>query len=345
MLALIRRKKKPVFIVIFVWVLSLCALILVSLWHTRMGATNIAMKVIYNAIFQFDSSQFQHHIIVNQRLPRLYVAIVCGATLGLAGFQIQKLFQNSLVSASTLGVTSGASLFVVLAIYFFNADDNFVFFPAILGACIAGLCTFSLTKTISKSHVSKGIHVVLAGSLISILFGSIKVFFISLDPNSFQGIQDWMLGTINPSDFQGLKISYPAFVVFVLILLFQSRSLDTLMMGEHQAKVLGANVKRVRFWTIASVFVLSALCVSVVGPIGFVGLVVPHIAKLFGDETGVKGALLSMTIGALVLIIADCIARILIAPKVLLVGAITAGFGGVFFLFLLFMRAKRIHQC
>ncbi len=337
-----RRQKSFVFTILGLG-LSFCILVFVSLWHMRMGAADIVIKTIFKAIFQFDSNEFQHHIIVNQRLPRLYVAITCGATLGLAGFQIQKLFQNPLVSASTLGVTSGASLFVVLAIYFFNVDDSFVFFPAIVGACFAGLCTFSLTKTMSKSHISKGIHVVLSGSLISIFFGSIKTLFISLDPLVFQNVQDWMLGTINPSDFQGLKISYLAFVVFIVILLLQSRSLDTLMMGEQQAKVLGAHVAQIRFLTIGSVFVLSALCVAVVGPIGFVGLVVPHIAKLFVDETGIKGALLSMIIGAVVLVIADCIARILIAPKVLLVGAITAGFGGIFFLFLLFIRAKRVH--
>ena len=314
----------------------------VVIWNISLGAVKIPFATIYQAIFHFDSSQFAHHIIVNQRMPRLYVAIVCGASLGLTGFQAQKLFQNPLVSATTLGVVSGASLFVVLAIYFFRADDTALFLPAILGAFLAGLCTFSLTKIISKSDVARGVHLVLSGSLVGLLLGSIKTFVLSIDPLGFQGIQDWLLGTINPSDFNGLKISYPAFILFALLLLSQSCSLDALMMGDSQATVLGANVKRIRFITIGSIFVLSALSVAVVGPIGFVGLVVPHIVKLFVNETGSRGALLAIIVGAIILAIADGIARVLIAPKLLLVGAVTSSLGGLFFLMLLFLRNKRL---
>lgn len=322
-------------------VLLTIILVMSSLVHIGVGALKISWTTVFDAIFAFDVKQAKHHIIIKQRLPNVLTAIICGATLGLTGFQAQKLFQNPLVSASTLGVTSGATFFVVVYIYITNTPSILLFTPALIGALVAGCCTLWLTKTLSGSTVSKGLHLVIAGSLVSIAFGAFTTFVVSMDPMLFYPIQDWLMGSISPANFKGITLSYPFFIIGILLLLGQCHALDTLMMGEKQAISLGANVKNTQIITIGGVFMLSALCVAVVGPIGFVGLVVPHMVKLFTNEVGYKGAILSMIVGALALVLADMVARTAIAPRMILVGAITASIGGTFFLIMLYLKFNR----
>ncbi|MCJ8349487.1 iron ABC transporter permease [Moritella sp.] len=319
-------------------------LLLVALTHISIGARAIAWEDIFKAIFSFDSQQFVHHIVIKQRLPRLVVAMACGAMLGLAGFSAQKMFQNPLVSSSTLGVSSGAVFFSLCAIYFFNVSENDIFIPAFLGAAIAGLFTLSMTEMMNRSSISKNLHIVLAGSLVSMLFSSLSSFLMQLDPLRFANVQDWLLGDISPADFTDLSRIYPLALLAIGVLLSQGRSLDVMIMGEKQAHSAGVNVTRTRNVTLLCIFLLASLVVSIVGPIGFIGLVVPHISKLFVSEVGNKGAWLSMLIGGLLLSLSDLLARIVIAPKVLIVGGVSASIGSICFLCLLYfmVRDKRM---
>lgn len=317
---------------------------LVALTHISIGARPIAWADIFQAIFAFDSQQFVHHIVIKQRLPRLVVAMGCGAMLGLAGFSAQKMFQNSLVSSSTLGVSSGAVFFSLCAIYFFNISENDIFIPAFLGASVAGVFTLSMTEMMNRSSISKNLHIVLAGSLVSMLFSSLSTFLMQLDPLRFADVQDWLLGDISPADFSDFSRIYPLALLTIGVLLCQGRSLDVMIMGENQARSAGVNVTRTRNITLLCIFLLASLVVSVVGPIGFIGLVVPHISKFFVSEVGNKGAWLSMLIGGLLLSLSDLLARIIIAPKVLIVGGVSASIGSIFFLCLLYflVRDKRV---
>ena len=336
-----KHRQKSVYWFVFALLFFSGAMGVMALFHMSIGAKHIAWQTTFDAIFNFDKTQFTHHIVIKQRLPRLFVAVACGAMLGLTGFQAQKLFQNPLVSATTLGVTSGAVFFVVAGIYLFNLDENNVFLPSFFGAISAGLLTFSMTKIMTKSNISKGVHIVLAGSLVSMLFGSLTIFIMSLDPLRFYQLKSWLLGDIAPVNFKALQVVWWLAIGGMVMLLSQSRSLDALMLGDKQAITLGVDVKRTRFLTLLGIFITSAVAVSVVGPIGFVGLVVPHIVKMFVNETGFKGAFFSMLLGAFLLGVADISARYLFAPKVVVVGAITASIGGVFFLGLLFIRARK----
>ena len=164
---------------------------------------------------------------------------------------------------------------------------------------------------------------------------------MSLDPLRFYGLQSWLLGDIGTSDYKALeKIWYVGFIASI-ILIVQSKTMDALMLGDKQASSLGVNVRLVKSLVIGGIFIISSVVVTIVGPIGFVGLVVPHAVKLFVNETGTRGILLATIVGALALVLADLIARVAVAPKLLLVGAVTASIGGTLFLSLLFLRAKR----
>ncbi len=323
------------------WFISFLILIIASLSHVSIGAKTIEWHIIFDAFFSFDPTQYLHQIIIKQRLTRLIVALFCGAALGIAGFAAQKLFQNPLVSADTLGVISGAKFFCIVAIFFMFADEGQLIFPALLGSLVAGFMTLGMTRLMSKSSVSKSLHLVLAGSLVAMLFSSLSVFVMSLDPLRFYGLQSWLLGDIGTSDYKALQIVWWVGVISILVLIVQSRPMDALMLGDKQANSLGVNVRWVRGLVLGGVFIISSVVVSVVGPIGFVGLVVPHAVKLFVNETGKQGMLLSIIVGALALVLADLLARTMVAPKLLLVGAVTASIGGFVFLILLFFRANR----
>lgn len=319
----------------------LAVVLLVTILHISVGAKSLAWWDIYQAISHFDSHNYDHHIVINQRLPRLLVAMGCGAMLGIAGFKAQKLLQNPLVSSSTLGVNSGAVFISLCAMYFFNITEDNLFLPAFAGACLAGIFTLSMSRALHRSSISKGLHIVLAGSLVSMLFGALSTFLIQLDPLRFADIQDWLLGDIGPSDFNDFKAIFWLALATVILLLSQGRALDAMMLGERQAQSAGVNVKKTKLLTLTSVFMLASLVVSTVGPIGFIGLVVPHICKIFVTETGQIGAWLSMLIGALLLACADIVARTIIAPKVLLVGGVSASIGSVFFLALLYFMLRK----
>lgn len=321
--------------------LTCVAITLVGLTHISIGAKSLSWLDIYQATTDFDNQNFTHHIIINQRLPRFMVAMCCGAMLGLAGFKAQKLLQNPLVSSSTLGVSSGAVFFSLCAIYFFNIAEENLFVPAFIGACVAGVFTLAMSQVMNRSSISKSLHIVLAGSLVSMLFSSLSTFLMQLDPLRFTDIQDWILGDISPSDFDDLLRILPIALFAVVVLLGQGRSLDVLIMGEKQARSAGVNVRLTKGMTLTCIFLLASLVVSTIGPIGFIGLVVPHISKIFVTEVGAKGAWLSMLIGGLLLTLADLLARTLIAPKVLLVGGVSASIGSICFLFLLYFLIRK----
>ncbi|AGH81639.1 ABC transporter permease [Psychromonas sp. CNPT3] len=331
----------PNFRYLSAFIAILIGTIIIALMHISVGAKHLSWSEIYQAIFLFDSQVFSHHIVIKQRLPRFMVAMCCGAMLGLCGFKAQKLFQNPLVSSSTLGVSSGAVFFSLCAIYFFNISEDDIFIPAFLGACVAGAFTLAMSQMMNRSSISRGLHIVLAGSLVSMLFSSLSTFLIQLDPLQFADIQDWLLGDISPSDFIDLQRIYPIALLTMGVLLAQGRSLDVLILGEKQAHSAGVNVKRTKIITLLCIFLLASLVVSTVGPIGFIGLVVPHISKIFVTQVGAKGAWLSMLLGGLLLTFADLLARILIAPKVLIVGGVSACIGSVFFLFLLYFIIRK----
>ncbi len=327
---------------LLIWIITLSTLVLLSVIHISVGAKVIKWAVIYDAIFHFDASEYMHQIIVKQRMTRLIVAIACGAMLGIAGFATQKLFQNPLVSSSTLGVISGSNFFCVLFIFLFLVKENLLFIPSFLGAVCAGVLTLGMNSMMSKSTVSQNLHIVLAGSLISMLFSSLTVFIMSLDPLRFSGLQSYLLGDIGTSDYKTLKMIFPLGIIGVLMVLSQTQAMDAMTMGDKKAISLGVNIRKTKALVIGATFLLSSVVVSIVGPIGFVGLVIPHIVKLFVNETRYKGMLFSLVFGSIILVLADLIARTLIAPKLLLVGAITASFGGAIFLSLLMIKARKM---
>ncbi|WEK02890.1 MAG: iron ABC transporter permease [Candidatus Devosia phytovorans] len=308
--------------------------------HLRLGAAPMEFTLIRDAFLAYDSTNYSHVIVIFQRLTRLAVAVYAGAALGAAGYLLQKIMQNGLVSPSTLGISAGATNFVVLSVFFFGMSGVAQFIPALAGGVTAILLTLGV------SHILKGqgdprLNLVLAGSMVATLFSAITTFVVSLDADGFANLIGWLIGNIGNFDYVALAPMAPIGALAMIAAVIASRAVDILVLGEEQAAAMGVNVTLVYGGTLLTAVVLAVTAVTVVGPIGFVGLVVPHMVRSIAGEIGRLSLWLSMVGGAVVLTSADILARTAIAPRVMNVGTVMGFTGGLVFLGLVLWSARR----
>ncbi|MDB6454259.1 FecCD family ABC transporter permease [Falsirhodobacter sp. 20TX0035] len=282
---------------------------------------------------------FTDTIILQQRLPRVAVACTVGAALAVAGLVLQKVMQNVLVSPSTLGINAGATVAVVLAM-FFGMSGGTLLFPALIGGTAAMGATLLASRLIAGQG-DRRLDLVLAGSMIGILCSSVSTFVISLDPDLFGDLMGWLVGDIGNFDYLALPVVLPVVAVALAIALILCPQLDLLTTGEDQARLLGVNTALLQGLALALAVLLAVAAVVVVGPIGFIGLVVPHLVKLAMGETG-RATLVAVALtGPCLLMLADILARVALAPRVLHVGTVMGLSGGAIFLVMVLALVRR----
>ena len=273
------------------------------------------------------------------RFPRTLFALFAGAGLALAGMVFQAIFRNPLATPFTLGVSSGASfgatLYYLLPLHFAFFGLGGVTWFAFGGAMLAVFVVHLLS--ISRNASSE--EMLLAGVAVSLFFSSLILLmqYVAEHNQIFRMIR-WIMGGLENSSADHLYFLVPVVLVGMTLLFLHSRELNILLTGNERAMTLGVNVGRVRLVTFYLVSLLVGGIVSVCGPIGFVGLIVPHLCRLVvGPEHG-KLAPASALFGGVFLALCDTIARSLIAPYEIPVGVITSLLGGPFFLWLLLRR-------
>ncbi|WP_198167823.1 FecCD family ABC transporter permease [Ketogulonicigenium robustum] len=313
---------------------ALCAL------HLWLGAAAMDFSTIADAFFAYDPKNYSHVVVIKQRLTRLVVALYAGGALAVSGYLLQKIMQNGLVSPSTLGISAGATNFVVLSVYLGWLGGAWQFLPALLGGVAALAMTFGLSNLL-RGQGDRRLTLVLAGAMIGTLFSSLTTFVVSLDADRFTTLIGWLIGNIGNFDYVALIPMAPLGVVAIVAAAFAARAVDVLMLGDDQAAVMGVNVRAVYAVTLLIAIVLAVSAVTVVGPIGFVGLVVPHIVRIFVGDTGRLALWLNLIGGAAVLTAADILARVALAPRVMNVGTIMGLAGGTIFLVLVLAAARR----
>lgn len=320
-------------------VLTIAALALAIL-HLMAGARFSAGGVVFDALFAHDPRNYQHVVIVKQRLTRLVVAGYAGAVLAVSGLLLQKVLRNDLVSPSTLGINSGAVTFVVLGMFVFDLDGAVLFWPALMGGICATGVTF-LAAGLVRQGGRDPLSLILGGAMTATLFSSATTFAISLDADRFGNVMGWLVGDIGNFDYQPLIRLWPLGMAGIGMALVLCRSIDLLTLGGDQAATLGADPRFVRGAALALAIPLAISAVCIVGPIGFVGLVAPHIARLLVGETG-RGAMAFCALaGAVIVVAADIVARTLLAPQLLQVGTVMALCGGIAFLAIVVTTLRR----
>ena len=278
------------------------------------------------------------NILFQVRLPRILLGALAGAALSVAGAIFQALLRNDLAAPFTLGVSSGAALGAVIAIVF-NLNMIILGFPMValfsfLGALGAVFLVFSLVRT-RHGEFPTGI-LLLAGVTANFFFAAMVMFlhYISDFSQSFR-ILRWLMGGLDITDYQTVFSIAPMVFLGIGLLGYVSRDLNLISTGIHSATSRGVNVTRIQKIGFITASLITGTVVSITGPIGFVGLIVPHTVRLIvGSDLRILIPA-SMLFGASFLIVCDTVARTLIAPTEIPVGIITAMLGGPFFVWLL----------
>lgn len=277
-------------------------------------------------------------IIWNIRLPRVLLGFCVGAALALAGAAFQGLLRNPLADPYTIGVSSGASLGAVCVLFFQLSIVGLGMYTLPVVSIISGilslLLVFGLVRLSSRSLAIETI--ILAGIIVSAFLGAIVSLIIALgDQNSMLQIIYWLYGSVGMRGWSHVGLIIPFIIVGMLLLFSQSRELNALALGEDAADHIGVNVKKGKLYILLGASLLTGAAVAVSGVVGFVGLVIPHLVRLVSGPNHRHVLPLSMLTGGSFLVLADLIARSIIAPKELPIGVITALIGTPVFAFLL----------
>jgi iron complex transport system permease protein len=283
-------------------------------------------------------------IVVHIRLPRILLAIIVGASLSVAGASFQALLRNPLADPYVLGISSGAAVGAVLALLLENQISLSPAFAGLLtpfGAFLGAVLTVSAVYILGRRDGQIDSATLLLGGIITASFLSaiINLLMSTLSGGNLRGTSYWLMGNLSTLPPTGLLyLVGVGFLIGAGVIYTTASDLNLLLSGEQEAMHLGVDVRRVRIVVYLAASLLTGLAVSVSGTIGYVGLLVPHAVRLiFGSDHRMLLPAAALT-GAIALVAADTIARTIVAPSELSVGAVTAIFGAPFFIYLLRTR-------
>jgi iron complex transport system permease protein len=319
-----------------VWLLIILGIACASILHLAVGAKSIPWGEVWQALVAYDAGNADHSVVRGSRLPRLWVAMVVGVCLGLAGAVMQAVGDNPLADPGILGINSGAALFVVFGLLVLPGN-NMTMIPlfAFSGALVAALGVMLLA---GRQH--NPVRLTLSGAMMAALFSAMTAIVLLLDQQGLDSLRRWLTGSLGISGALLPHWLWPYLLLGMVFCLFNVRALNTYRLGAQAAASMGVNLLRMRLMSLATVVLLSGCAVALAGPIGFVGLVVPHAARLLVGNDLRRVLLATPLIGALLLILADVVARTLVSPYELNTGIVTALIGGPVFVALVLRSMK-----
>ncbi|AZE62208.1 MULTISPECIES: FecCD family ABC transporter permease [Pseudomonas] len=325
--------------------LALTLLLLALLAGVAIGETAISPQVVLQVLANklcaagFVLDPIDEGVVWNYRLTRALVAAACGAGLATCGVILQSLLRNPLADPYLLGISAGASTGAVL-VALIGVGGGLVSLSA--GAFAGAMAAFALVILLARaSGSSSGTgQIILAGIAGSQLFNALTAFLITKSASSEQarGIMFWLLGNLSGVRWPSVWLAVPVAIVGLAVCLWHRRALDAFTFGSDSAASLGIPVRRVQFVLVACAALVTAVMVSIVGSIGFVGLVIPHAVRLLLGTGHSRLLPASALGGALFLIAADVLSRTLIKGQVIPVGVVTALVGAPVFALILIGR-------
>lgn len=276
-------------------------------------------------------------IVWQIRAPRVVLAAIVGATLAVAGASYQGVFQNPLADPYLLGVAAGAGLGATVAIVFINDPTSWAVDPvplcAFIGALVAVAATYLLGRAGGRARTTTTL--ILAGVAVGSFFTSIQTFAQQKNSQTLSTVYSWIFGGLITADWQEVGLVLPYVAVCGALLLASRRLLDVMAVGDDEADSLGVRASRVRLLVVVASTLATAAVVAVSGLVGFVGIIVPHTIRLVVGPSYRRILPLSILVGASFLILADLVARTVLAPAEVPLGVVTAFVGAPFFLIVL----------
>lgn len=343
--------------IVFFAVFSILLLI-VTVFSLSNGAVHLGIRDIMDYISDYfgwtnnpDINSVYKNIFLQIRLPRILLCIIVGAVLSVSGFLMQTLFRNPIVEPGIIGTSAGAALgaalvFVVGKMDFFNHFSSLNNFLLPVTAFAGGLLfTFFVSWFSSYYGKVNVISMILAGMAVNALAngGTGFLSYIARDPQA-RSITFWNLGTFSGADWNSVFIVYAISIPCILYILFNSKELNALRLGETEVYYLGINTARLKITMIIVNTLMVSIATAMVGVISFVGLIVPHILRLLRNSDSKYLTISSALLGASLVLLADLLARTLVAPAEIPIGIITAFVGAPLFLILLKKMRKKINS-
>ncbi|GAB2695245.1 FecCD family ABC transporter permease [Paenibacillus thermoaerophilus] len=320
-------------------VLAAMGLFIVAMFVISMntGYTRLAPLDVLKTILGMGTAK-QELILLQFRLPRIVISILVGAGLAVSGCVLQGLTRNALADPGILGINSGAGLMVILFVSFFptNADAPVYLLP-VLAFAGAGLAAALIYVLAFKRHEGLSpTRLILTGVAVAAgINAAMIVLTLALDPQRYQFVAQWLAGSIWGSNWSFVSALFPWLLVLLPFVIWKAGVLNVLNLSEHTAAGLGAPIERERLMLLGASVGLAGSCVAVSGGIGFVGLIAPHLAR---QLVGPRHQILlpaSALAGALLMITADTLARLIMQPSEIPTGIVVAVIGAPYFLYLL----------
>ncbi|WKY57700.1 iron ABC transporter permease [Vibrio sp. SNU_ST1] len=313
---------------VFSSVFALLAMFSLSLGSVQLSFAQVA--TIFSAAMnqQIDSPIDQ--VVLHLRLPRTFIAIICGAGLGIVGALLQTVTKNDLADPFIFGLSSGAATGAVFVITVIGSAIGIWTLPlaAFIGGIISASAVLFLVRKVDGQASSQ---IVLAGLAISFLFTALTNFLVFHgDQRAAHSILFWSLGGLGNARWDNVLIVLAGLIALIALSILKHRQLDCLLAGDDVAQTMGVDTKRLQSGVFIVCAFATACFVSIIGVVGFIGLMVPHIAKKIIGPLHKKLLISSGLIGALLMLLSDILARTLVAPQELPLGVVTTAFGALF---------------
>ncbi len=313
-------------------------LVLIVLLSVAVGSKPIPLGTVLHELFRYDGSD-DGVVIRSLRIPRTLLGLAVGAALGLAGALMQALTRNPLADPGLLGINAGAAAAVVTAIGVLHLENPsaYVWF-ALVGAGIAAVLVYLLG---SRGHsAATPVRLALAGAAISAVLGAFISGLVLLDQNTLNDFRFWSIGALAGRNLSVFWQTGPFLLAGALIALGLARPLNALALGEDTGRALGAHLGRTRALGVIAITLLCGAATAAVGPIGFIGLTVPHVARGITGPDQRWVLPYSMVLAPILLLSADIVGRVIARPGEIEVGIVTAFLGAP--VFILLARRRRI---
>lgn len=323
-------KKKNIFIVLTGWAVLIFAIIL----SLRTGSASLSLREFAMGLMGMEGYEKITFVLLNLRLPRAIASVLAGVGLSVSGLALQNITGNDLAGPNIIGVNAGAGFFVIAGMYFLPGNSEALPYLAFIGAFLSTMLILLISGAL---HHGKS-TIILSGIAVTALLNAGISLISRLDTDLLSLYNDFSVGGLSGCEIKRLIV--PAIMIFLalMITLFFSKDIDVMMLGDGLSKSLGVNGTFVKWAVLLSASMAAGAVVSFAGLLGFVGLIVPHMArKIFGVRT--KTALLSSALlGAIVVCAADTIGRSAIKGTEIPVGIVMAFAGVPFFLYLIARR-------
>jgi iron complex transport system permease protein len=312
------------------------------------GSINIPFSdtvcAIWNTVFHLPVPEgIAGSVIIFVRLPRVICVALVGAALSLCGGSMQGLLRNPLADGSTLGVSSGASLGAVIAIAFGIAIPGFGGGGTMIMAMLFafGSLVFILSFAYKLDYSLSTNTIILIGVIFTMFVHSIISLIVTFAGDRIKSIMFWTMGSLASVSYINVITLSAALLVFGTVILHYTRELNAFAIGEDNARHVGVNVKKVKLVVLIAVSALIGVCVSIGGTIGFVGLVIPHMTRMAVGPNHRRLLPAALFSGAVFLMIADLVSRILLNPLELPIGVVTSFIGSIMFIFI-FYKSRQV---